>query len=76
MEKRYAQVMDLCNDFMMGKTDPSKIMNFITSTGTHFWKGAIVGAALTFLLTNKAVKSTISDCFSGLIGGNKDNSTE
>ncbi len=71
LEYRYGQMIELCNDLMQGKADPSKIAAFLTSTGTHFWKGALVGAAVTFVLTNNAVKSAMGDTFSAIFGGAK-----
>lgn len=67
-ERRFGQAMEIYSDFMQGKSDPSKIMDFITSTGAHFWKGAAVGALLALILTNSTVKSTIGEAFSGLFG--------
>jgi hypothetical protein len=71
LEYRYGQMIELCNDIMQGKADPSKIAAFLTSTGAHFWKGAVVGAAVTFLLTNSAVKSALGDTFSAVFGAAK-----
>lgn len=71
MEYRYGQMIELCNDLMQGKADPGKIAAFLTSTGAHFWKGAVVGAAVTFLLTNDAVKSALGDTFSAVFGAAK-----
>jgi|GEM_PF-1586150 len=71
LEYRYGQMMELCNDIMQGKADPSKIAAFLTSTGAHFWKGAVVGAAVTFLLTNSAVKSALGDTFSTIFSAAK-----
>lgn len=62
------QLLAMCNDLMQGKADPIQIANFLTSSGTHFWKGAIVGAVLTFILTNDGVKSALGDTFSGFFG--------
>lgn len=67
-ERRIGQAMEIYTDFMQGKSDPSKIMDFLTSTGAHFWKGAAVGALLALLLTNSTVKSAIGEAFSGLFG--------
>lgn len=72
LEKKYGQLMELYNDFVQGKTDPSKIMNFLTSTGTHFWKGAIVGALLTLVMTNESVKATLKDCLGNLVPSKKE----
>lgn len=67
LEMKYGQLLDIYNDVMQGKTDPAKIINFLSSTGTYFWKGAIVGAVLTLLLTNDGVKSMLKECLGGLI---------
>ncbi len=71
LDKRFGQVMELYGDFMQGKTDPAKIMNFISSSGAHFWKGALVGAAVALLLSNSSVKSAVGDAFSGILGNGK-----
>lgn len=62
------KLLELCSDLMQGNTDPAKIMSFLSSTGTHFWKGAVVGALLALVLGNSSVKSTLADSFSGLFG--------
>lgn len=66
MEERCAQLIDMYNDFMQGKTNPAKVVNFLSGTGTHFWKGAIVGAVLTLILTNNSIKSSLSEGLSGI----------
>lgn len=71
LERRYGQLIELCGDLMRGKADPSKIMSFLGASGDHFWKGAIVGAGLTFLLTNDTVKSAVTDSLGSLFGGSK-----
>lgn len=68
-EKKCGQLFEIYNDMTQGKTDPAKIMNFLTSTGTHFWKGALVGAVLTLVLTNDSVKSTLKECLGAIIPG-------
>lgn len=54
---KYGQVMEIINDMANG-TPPemSKIMDVLYGTDTQFIKGAVVGAASTFLMTNEAVK--------------------
>ena len=69
MQNHYGQMMAMCNDLMQGKADPAKIVSFLTSSGAHFWKGAAVGALLTFVLTNSSVKSALGDTFSSIFGG-------
>lgn len=69
LENRYGQIMAMCNDFMQGKADPVQVMTFLNSTGSNFWKGALIGAAATFLLTNDGVKSALRETFSSLSSG-------
>lgn len=69
LENHYGKMVELYSDFVQGKTDPAKIMSFLTSTGAHFWKGAAVGALLTFILTNGSVKSAVAEAFTGVFGG-------
>jgi hypothetical protein len=69
LENRYGQLMAMCNDLMQGKADPMQVMSFLNSNGTNFWKGALVGAAVTFLLTNEGVKSALRETFSSLSSG-------
>ena len=71
LEHRFGQVMELYNDFVQGKTDPTKIMSFLSSSGAHFWKGAAVGAAIALLASNSTVKAAISEAFSTLLGCEK-----
>jgi hypothetical protein len=69
LQNRYGQMLAMCSDLMQGKADPAKIASFLTAGGTHFWKGAIVGALATFVLTNSSVKSALGDSFSAIFGG-------
>jgi hypothetical protein len=71
LQNRYGQMLAMCNEIMQGKADPVKIASFLTASGTHFWKGAIVGALVTFILTNGSVKSALGDSFSAIFGGAK-----
>ena len=73
--KRYEQMMDLCNDLMQGKTDPMKIAGLLSSSGSHFWKGAIVGVLLALILNSGTLKSALGDNLSSLFGaaGAEDN---
>jgi len=71
LQNRYGQMLAMCNEIMQGKADPVKIASFLTANGTHFWKGAIVGALATFVLTNSSVKSALGDSFSAIFGRSK-----
>lgn len=65
---RYGQLMDICQDFMLGKPDPVKIGSFLTAGGDNFWKGAAVGAALTFVVSSGALKSVFSGGLASILG--------
>lgn len=67
-DHHYAQMLEFCNDLMQGKTDPSKIAGLLSGNGSVFWKGAIIGALLTFILTNSSVKSALAESFSAIFG--------
>ena len=58
--------MGMCADIMEGKTDPSKFFGLLSGTGNLFWKGAIMGALLTFALNNESVKSALGESFSAI----------
>ena len=60
--------MGMCSDLMAGKTDPAKFFGLLSSTGNLFWKGAIVGALLTFALNNASVKSALGESLSAIFG--------
>ena len=74
LQNQYGQMLHMCTELMQGKADPSKILSFLTASGTHFWKGALVGALLTFVLTNSSVKSALGETFSAIFGGDKPDS--
>jgi hypothetical protein len=71
LQNRYGQMLEMCSEIMQGKADPMKIASFLTASGAHFWKGAIVGALMTFILTNSSVKSALGDSFSAIFGSSK-----
>lgn len=67
-EHRNGQLFGLIQDLANGQPDAGKIMNWLESCDTPFWKGALVGVAATMLVTNPTVKKTIVDSLSGLWG--------
>ncbi|WP_027183717.1 hypothetical protein [Desulfovibrio inopinatus] len=72
---QYSQMISMCNDLMQGKADPATIASFLTSGGTHFWKGAIVGALLTVVLKQTSVTSAVSESVSSLFKREKKDAT-
>lgn len=67
-EHKYGQFMGIVNDLVNGNPDMSKMMGFLESCDTQFWKGALIGVTATLLLTNETVKKTIIDSLSGIWG--------
>ena len=73
---QYGQLMDIVGDIMSNNPDASKIFNFLQTCDTQLWKGILIGAVGTFLLTNPKVKSSIFEMISGLWGGSSATTTE
>lgn len=67
-ENRYGELYGLIQEAAEGNPDVSRFLNFFQSTSSDFWKGALVGAGLTLLLTNDTVKGAIAGGVSGLMG--------
>jgi hypothetical protein len=65
---KYGQFIGLVNDLANGKADPYQVMSYLDNLDTQFWKGALVGLAVTLLLTNNPIKKTIGETFSGIWG--------
>ena len=68
----FGQMFGMVNDIMNGKTDPTALAGLLDTSDTRFWKGLIVGAALTFLLTNTGIKDSVGNMVGGLFGGGKE----
>lgn len=68
MENRYGELYGLINEAANGNPDVNSFVRFFQSTSSDFWKGALVGTALTLLLTNDSVKSGIAKSFAGIWG--------
>ncbi len=66
MENRYGELYGLINEAANGNADVSSFLRFFQSTNSDFWKGALVGAGITLLLTNNTVKSTLAQGFAGV----------
>jgi hypothetical protein len=66
--KQYGELYGLIREAADGQPDISRFLNFFQSTSSDFWKGALVGTALTLLLTNDSVKSMLSRSVAGLWG--------
>ena len=69
---QFGQMFGVVNDIMNGKADPSTLAGLLDTSDPRFWKGMLMGAALTFLLTNASVKDSVSGLVGGLFGAGKD----
>jgi len=67
-QHKYGQFMGIINDLANGNPDVPKMMNFLESLDTQFWKGTLVGVTATLLLTNETVKNAIAGALSGVWG--------
>jgi len=67
-ENRYGELYGLLQDAANGNPDVNGFLNFFQTTRSDFWKGALVGAGVSLLLTNDTVKSFISKGFAGVLG--------
>ncbi len=68
----YARVIKSVEDFAEGDATVADVVKTLyseTSQDDQFWKGALVGAAATVLLTNKSVKNAMGKTFGGIFGG-------
>jgi hypothetical protein len=68
-QNRLGEMYGMVNDLMEGKADSSKILGFLGGSGGDFWKGALVGAAVVFLLNNKDVKDAVAGTLGAVFGG-------
>lgn len=67
-ENRYGELYGLIRQAADGNPDVSKFLNFFQTTRSDFWKGAAIGAGLTLLLTNDAVKGVIAGGVASVMG--------
>jgi hypothetical protein len=57
---QYGQLYGMIREAADGSPDVTKFLNFFNASSSDFWKGALVGAGLTLLLSNDKVKGAIS----------------
>lgn len=77
MPQGFGHMMGLVNDIMSGRTpNPTSMMGMLESCSMQFWKGAAVGAALSILLTNNAVKDALAGMVGGLVGSSQSSAPE
>ena len=66
-QNQYGQLMGIVSDFANGTPDISKVAGFLESCDTQFWKGTVVGVAVTLLLTSDTVKSAVFGTLGGVM---------
>ncbi len=67
-QNQYGQLMGIVNDFASGTPDVYRVMNFLETCDTQFWKGATIGVGLTLLLTNETVKKAVFGTLGSVVG--------
>ena len=68
-EAQLGQMIGMFNDLMSsGKPEMSKVAGLLGNVDSRFWKGALVGAALTLLISSPAISGSVAGLFSGLLG--------
>jgi len=73
---RYGQWVDVVNGIAGGRPDVDKIMGLMEGYDGQFWKGLLVGAAATLLLTNDTVKSALAGAAGSVWGFFQKDKTE
>ncbi len=67
-EYRYGELYGLIQEAANGNADVAGFLRFFQSSSSDFWKGALVGGAVTLLLTNETVKNAIAGALGGVLG--------
>lgn len=67
-QNKLGEMFGVVGDVMNGEAKPEKLLGLLQDSGGDFWKGALVGAAVVFLVNNDTVKKTVSGAFGSLFG--------
>lgn len=68
VENHHAELYQMVQQAANGQPDVSRFLNFFNNVGSDFWKGALVGAGITLLMTNDSVKNMLAGGIGGLWG--------
>jgi hypothetical protein len=69
---QYGRIAEVVQDIANGEQpDVSKLAALYSSFDAQFWKGALIGAVLTVLLTNDTVKNAVAGTLGGIMGAFK-----
>jgi hypothetical protein len=67
--ENYGRIADVVKDIANGEQpDVDKIAALYSGFDTQFWKGALIGAVLTVLLTSETVKTAVAGTLGGIFG--------
>ncbi|WP_319523044.1 hypothetical protein [uncultured Desulfosarcina sp.] len=67
--EHYGHIADVVKDIANGEQpDVNKIAALYSGFDTQFWKGALIGAVLTVLLTSETVKTAVAGTLGGIFG--------
>lgn len=62
------KMFGLMGEIMNGTATPASFGSLLSGCSEQFWKGLLVGAGVTFLLTSPAVRESIGGAFGSLFG--------
>lgn len=68
----FGEFFGMARDVVDGKADPARMIGYLESCDSQFWKGLLVGAGIALILGNPSIRSTITDTFSGLISSGEE----
>jgi hypothetical protein len=67
--EHYGRIADVVKDIANGEQpDVDKIAALYSGFDAQFWKGALIGAVVTVLLTNETVKTAVAGTLGGIFG--------
>jgi hypothetical protein len=74
--EQYGRIADVMGDIANGEQpDMNKLVSLFNGFDSQFWKGALIGAVITVLMTNETVRSAVADVVSGIMGAFKKDET-
>lgn len=66
MVRQYGQLHELIQNAAKGEPDIPAFLDFFQTTGTDFWKGAVIGTILTVLATSDSARNALGSVLAGL----------
>jgi hypothetical protein len=68
----YGRIAEVVGDIANGQQpDVNKLVSIFNSFDTQFWKGALIGAVITVLLTSETVRTALAGTLGGILGAFK-----